>query len=289
VDVTSLEELRRHLNAAPEVPDKRPHLTLLPFLIISGRPRPNLEGHPQADARLQGIEDLITAGVDRRSIGVLDDAVWKKVIDRIRLSLGGTAVPMPDVALTMTHAEADALPDKDWKDIESQLGVAKAQGLAMYGDKRNDWTPFGGADTIEELLERLERRINAQIKGPAPRYYWEFPTEAFWTNPEVAADFAARLSSPQAPSLLVIDPLRIRNRDVLERLYFFQDSIARNHIAILVLAPFVMPSPSQMLRKGSWPTPGLTFRRSFNRRSRRRPLSRRTVLFIRATRTSCCD
>ena len=33
VDVTALEELRRQLNAAPEVPDKRPHLTLLPFLM----------------------------------------------------------------------------------------------------------------------------------------------------------------------------------------------------------------------------------------------------------------
>ncbi len=33
VDVTALEELRQQLNAAPEVPDKRPHLTLLPFLM----------------------------------------------------------------------------------------------------------------------------------------------------------------------------------------------------------------------------------------------------------------
>jgi 2-oxoisovalerate dehydrogenase E2 component (dihydrolipoyl transacylase) len=33
VDVTALEELRQHLNAAPEAPDKRPHLTLLPFLM----------------------------------------------------------------------------------------------------------------------------------------------------------------------------------------------------------------------------------------------------------------
>jgi 2-oxoisovalerate dehydrogenase E2 component (dihydrolipoyl transacylase) len=33
VDVTALEELRRYLNATPDVPDKRPHLTLLPFLM----------------------------------------------------------------------------------------------------------------------------------------------------------------------------------------------------------------------------------------------------------------
>ena len=32
VDVTALEELRQHLNTAPDAPDKRPHLTLLPFL-----------------------------------------------------------------------------------------------------------------------------------------------------------------------------------------------------------------------------------------------------------------
>jgi 2-oxoisovalerate dehydrogenase E2 component (dihydrolipoyl transacylase) len=33
VDVTALEELRHHLNAAPDAPDKRPHLTVLPFLM----------------------------------------------------------------------------------------------------------------------------------------------------------------------------------------------------------------------------------------------------------------
>ena len=33
VDVTALEELRRHLNTAPDVPHKRPHLTPLPFLM----------------------------------------------------------------------------------------------------------------------------------------------------------------------------------------------------------------------------------------------------------------
>src|SRR5262249_38238746 len=32
-DVTALEELRQHLNAAADGPDKRPHLTLLPFLM----------------------------------------------------------------------------------------------------------------------------------------------------------------------------------------------------------------------------------------------------------------
>ena len=211
----------------------------------------NLEGHPQADTRLQGIDDLIIAGVDRRNIGTLDAGLWTKIVNRILLSLSGTVVPMPVVALTMTRTEATALPDRDWRDIESQLGVTKAQGLAMYGDKRDDRKPYGGPDSIAELLERLQQRINAQIRGQnnPPRYYWEFPPEAFWIDTDVAEDFAARLSSPVAPSLLVIDPVGIRNRDVLDRLYLFQDSIARNHIAILVLAPFVMPSASQMLRR----------------------------------------
>jgi hypothetical protein len=56
------------------------------------------------------------------------------------------------------------------------------------------------------------------------------------------------MSSPDAPSLLIIDPIAIRNRDVLDRLYLFQESIARKRAAILVLAPFVMPSLGQMLR-----------------------------------------
>ena len=46
----------------------------------------------------------------------------------------------------------------------------------------------------------------------------------------------------------MINSIAIRNRDVLDRLYLFQDSIAHNYTAIVVLAPFMMPSPTRRLR-----------------------------------------
>jgi 2-oxoisovalerate dehydrogenase E2 component (dihydrolipoyl transacylase) len=51
VDVTALEELRGHLNAARDGPQKRPHLTLLPFLmraIVNA-----VVAHPQINARFE--------------------------------------------------------------------------------------------------------------------------------------------------------------------------------------------------------------------------------------------
>lgn len=229
----------------PDVGEKRLFISL------------NLHGHPQADTRLQGIEDLIEAGVDWANIAALDKIVWTKALDRILRSLSGSVIAMPVVVLTVNRKDASELQDKDWADIENQLGLSKPQVLAMYGDHRNDWKPLSGTDNIVMLLDRLEQRINALIKGPGARYFWELTPDTFWTNTDFAASFADRMSSPDAPSLLVIDPIAIRNRDVLDRLYLFQDSVARNHTAILVLAPFVMPSAIQTLRKwlltNAWP------------------------------------
>ena len=208
----------------------------------------NLHGQPQADVRLQGLEDLKAPGIDWLDVTTVDAVTWKKVLDRIQVSLSGTLVPMPVAVLTLTRPEAEALPPQDWLDIEAQLGVSKAQGIAMYGAERGDWTPLGGPDTVMSLLDRLEQRVNAQIKAATARYYWDLAPETFWTDVDVAATFAARVASPDAPSLVVIDPIAIRNRDVLDRLYLFQDSIARNHTAIVVLAPFMMPSPTRRLR-----------------------------------------
>jgi hypothetical protein len=222
----------------PDLGDKRAHISL------------NLQGRPQADGRLQGIEDLLAAGVDWQQIATLDPALWQTVIDRIVRSLSRALVAMPVVALTVTRQDIAAFRHEDWRDIQAHLGLSQAEVTAMYGETRADWKPLGGHDTIAALLARLEDRINTHITGPAStRYFWELAPDAFWTDPNVAESFAATLTSPSAPSLLVIDPIAIRNRDVLDRLYLFEDSIALRHIAILVLAPFVMPSASQMLRK----------------------------------------
>lgn len=209
----------------------------------------NLHGHPAADVRLQGIDDLVTAGVDWTNMASLAPTLWTTVLERIMRGLSGTVVAMPVVALTVTRDEADAFPAKDWQDIQAHLGVAKADILPTYGARRNNWRPLGGPDEIGTLLERLEQRINRHIKPPAARYFWEMAPDAFWTDTDAAASFAARMSNPGAPSLLVIDPIAMRSRDVVDRLYLFQDSVARNHTAILVLAPFVMPLANQMLRK----------------------------------------
>jgi 2-oxoisovalerate dehydrogenase E2 component (dihydrolipoyl transacylase) len=57
VDVTALEELRQHLNTAPDAPDKRPHLTLLPFLmrgIVNA-----VAEHPKVNARFDDAAGIL--------------------------------------------------------------------------------------------------------------------------------------------------------------------------------------------------------------------------------------
>jgi hypothetical protein len=152
--------------------------------------------------------------------------------------------------LTISRKEVDAFGKEDWGEINAHLGLTLAEVVSMYGPTRCDWKPFGGGETITTVLSRLEERINEHITGsPAARYFWQPAPDDFWTDTDVAERFVATLSSPSVPSLLVIDPIAIRNRDVLDRLYLFQDSIAFRHTAILVLAPFVMPPANRMLRK----------------------------------------
>jgi hypothetical protein len=86
---------------------------------------------------------------------------------------------MPVVVLTVTQSEVATFSDRDWHDIENQLGLSKANVLAMYGEHRNDWKPLGGADDIVTLLNRLEELINGRITGPAARYFWEPAPDAF--------------------------------------------------------------------------------------------------------------
>jgi hypothetical protein len=210
----------------------------------------NLQGRPNADAAVQGIEDLLVANVDWQKIDSISPALWNSAIERIMRSLSRTSVAMPVVTLTLTRAELGQFNDRDWADIERDLGLSKQQVMAMYGDTRGEWRPLGGSETIDALLSKLENRINGHITGPSPQSYrWELAPEAFWTEVDVAESFAVTLASPGAPSLLIIDPIAIRNRDVLDRLYLFKDSVGLSHTTIVVLAPFVMPAANQMLRQ----------------------------------------
>jgi TIR domain len=239
-----------HAKTSDWVSKERAAFWLLPDLGGSRRLiSVNLQGRPEADARLQGIDDLLSAGVDSTDADSAGPALWSAVVRRVCLGLSDAVVTMPVLALTMTRPEAEALPAKEWTGIESELGVSLQQAATMYGQQRTDWRPIGGADNLGGILNRLEARINAQMPNPETRYIWEFPREEFWSDAAVAEAFAARMANPLAPALLIIDPIALRQRDIIDRLGLFQDTIAGGHAAILVLAPFSMPDANQRLRR----------------------------------------
>lgn len=238
-----------HAKTSDWVSKERAAFWLLPDLGVSRRLiSVNLQGRPASDARLQGIDDLLSAGVDWTDASSAGPALWSTVVGRISRALSEAVIAMPVVALTMTRAEADALPAAEWQGIEKELGVARQDAATMYGQQRTDWRPIGGAENLSGILDRLENRLNGQMPNPAIRYVWEFPSEDFWTDAAVAEAFAARMSSPKAPALLIIDPIALRSRDIIDRLGLFQDAIAGHHAAILVLAPFSMPDVNLRLR-----------------------------------------
>jgi 2-oxoisovalerate dehydrogenase E2 component (dihydrolipoyl transacylase) len=118
VDVTALEELRQHLNATPDVPDKRPRLTLLPFLV---RAIVNaVAEHRQVNARFDdeaGIlhrHDAVHMGIaTQTAAGLMVPVVrhaealdlWQTAVEIARLAeaaRAGKAVPTELTGSTIT-------------------------------------------------------------------------------------------------------------------------------------------------------------------------------------------
>jgi hypothetical protein len=212
----------------------------------------NLQGRPQADTRMQSVEELIAAGagLDWEDISSLQEPLWNKALDRVVRSLSTGLVLMPLVLLTLTSTEANNLPANVWDEIDAQLGLNKERSVSVYGNTREDWKPLGGQLTIKEMLTRLEERINRKLAKPdSVRYVWEPAPAAFWTDMDVAANVADSLVTSNAPALVVIDPIALRSIEVLNRLFLFRDCIEQNRMAIMVLPPFEMAVPSQRLRK----------------------------------------
>jgi 2-oxoisovalerate dehydrogenase E2 component (dihydrolipoyl transacylase) len=118
VDVTAVEELRQHLNATPDVPDKRPRLTLLPFLVraivnaVAKHRQVNARFDDEAgilhryDAVHMGIATQTAAGLMVpvvRHAEALD--LWQTAVEIVRLAeaaRAGKAVPTELTGSTIT-------------------------------------------------------------------------------------------------------------------------------------------------------------------------------------------
>lgn len=207
----------------------------------------NLEGQNVAYTAFQMIDDLKEAKIVPADFNTLQPAAWtscvSKVVNAIRNANATTPILM--AVLTATNTELDEIRPKDWNDLESDLGMTKADLIQRYYPARLDWKPFGGLEGVTSLLDKLIDDINLAVGGD--KFHRELVSDDFWTSDEAAEAQAARLVSNV--SVVVIDPIALYVNLVFRRLVLLQKCFESDLSAILVVPPFAAPNTMLKLRQ----------------------------------------
>jgi hypothetical protein len=166
---------------------------------------------------------------------------------------------VPLVVLTATLDELQSLSPQRQGWLRDDFGLEPADLPGRYGNTREDWHPFGGADRIADVIEHLRTEIDTDL-GPY-RFEWNQPGAAFWSNPLAANDFVKREFKTGELAVLVIDPVALYEPNVVyQRLMLFQDCLASDRVTIVALPPFAAPNQLVSLRTAllSRPVPYFT-------------------------------
>jgi hypothetical protein len=163
------------------------------------------------------------------------------------LLLTSTAERM-EAEIQQTPADAQAIGE-----LLGGLGIAdEAQLLACYGTSRAEWTPFGSATPVHDVLEELRGDLNQKLNAAGqPALRWEYLDEtAFWDSGEDAAIEAQARRLDAEPVLIVIDPLAFYDGLVRSRFsnWIQPRLMGREATFVLALAPFSLPGSALALR-----------------------------------------
>jgi hypothetical protein len=199
----------------------------------------NLQGMNQATKPYQQINtaDIQSAYPVAANVG---QPVWDALRRTIQEGLNPTrrTLEVPLVVLTTTAPELQALSAQRWAWLQADFQTTQAQILAQYGNGRDDWHPFAGAQPISDVLETLRGSVNNVLTHYT--FEWRQPDATFWDPNQItpARDFVNRDFKTAELAVLVIDPVAIYDPSVYQRLMLFQDSLASDKVSIVALPPF---------------------------------------------------
>jgi hypothetical protein len=223
-----------------------------------------LQGQSEVYTRYHAIEDLKTGGVYAAGFAALQTAAspWRNTLVQLERALDKEArIPVHKVVLVSTLGRLQAIPLNKripfmptYEEALEGMGIKQDQTDAWktelakyYGAERTDWKPFGGANKIDTILDRLA--LDIQAIASAPKFRWESVDERFWTATtldEVNAEIRRMLGDLVH---IVIDPLSIYDDEVSARITPLRINLQNNPTATSVLAPFPIPKPTYLVRK----------------------------------------
>jgi hypothetical protein len=217
-----------------------------------------LDDQPAAFNALQMIGSVRDTNGYSVGPAAMDAAVWNQVMLQIEEGIRGAEefehIQLGLITTTRTDLSGinfSAIPPgpgaESLEALLQRMEVQREDLPAYYGERRQDWRPFGGhADTIETILENVRTQLNATSGGT--KFRWEQITDNLFSNKEkIVEHAAARLASD--PAVIVIDPLALYEPHVS---YLFNNYLYRcfenDKALIMVLSLYPMPSQSRYLR-----------------------------------------
>jgi hypothetical protein len=217
----------------------------------------NLVGENTSVSSVQRIDDLRDAVKNGADAATVDGGLWNRVVGKVEAGLHASdprsPVPLAIFAMTCTeltqvNPNTDPGNGKTFAQVVGQLGFAVGEGgpdLAVrYGNARGGWRPFGGEQTIDEILDGIVGKINSEM-GP-PGYRWQPVDLMAGTNDDARTAVAAFCSGPAA---VVVDPLSLYHPTIKFRYELLRDCAKNEHALVAAFTPVSPPSALLALRE----------------------------------------
>jgi hypothetical protein len=182
--------------------------------------------------------------------GALAPELWQQITADITggLNPAKRPLPVPLVVLTATLDElVKGLSQDQRQEVRTELGLTSALLKKRYASKRSEWKPYGGDEPIQTFMENIQNGVN--LKMSSYRLEWLVPPDEFWSDLDAAREFVQKEFDTAELSVLIVDPVAIYHRDLLQRLSLFQQSLSSNRRVILSLPPFDIPPRLRQLRE----------------------------------------
>ncbi len=200
----------------------------------------------------QAVSDLQEADGDA-------DAKWQRAIRRITDALNaGDAVPVTRAIVTVTKdlvtrqevpaSEEYRCVDFDFRppagrtlnELLAAMNVSRAQLADCYRSEREEWRPFGGQQSVRQILETVKGQLNSAPRAAPIRWVpveddllSDDPNRIDWASKKLASGL----------SLVVFDPVALYSQWLRGLLQYLDGCLANPH-AIMVVLP-VFPAPPQ--------------------------------------------
>jgi len=206
----------------------------------------------------QAVTSIRDAGAYQFPASRVSPQVWDAALDQIARALQDPALPVSLAVLTLTRpyitregmttaAETTRCVDFDFvppggrslHDLMNSMNMSAGQLAEFYGTQRDQWRPFGGQQSIGEILRDLKQQLNAAPKATPIR--WVAVDDELLSDDSIKIGNAAnQLAS--GLSLVVFDPVALYSHWIRSYIPYLEGCLNNPHAIIAVLPIFPTPA-----------------------------------------------